>query len=74
MKIIKYNSYSDIIVEFQDKYKVKVPTNYGNFKKGMVRNPYDKTVYDVGYFGIGKYSIKNHQKIYNVWNKNRRYN
>lgn len=55
MKIIKYNNTKDIIVEFQDKYKVKVHTQYGNFKKGEVRNPYDKTIHEVGYIGEGEY-------------------
>lgn len=31
MKIIEYNNYHDIIVEFQDKYKAKVNTTYDCF-------------------------------------------
>ena len=31
MKIIAYNSYSDIIVEFQDEHKARVNTQYCNF-------------------------------------------
>ena len=40
MKIVEYNKALDIIVEFQDKYKAKVHTNYAAFLKGNVKNPY----------------------------------
>ena len=33
MKIVEYNKASDIVVEFQDEYKYKLNTSYGNFKK-----------------------------------------
>ena len=70
MRIIEYNDSKDIIVEFQDKYKVKVHTGYGNFKKGEVKNPYDKTVHGVGYIGEGKYKVSINGKntiAYKVW-------
>ena len=69
MKIIEYNKRSDIIVEFQDEYGAKVHTQYGNFKKGNVKNPYAKTVYGVGMIG-NKYpsQIKyKHTKEYMAW-------
>lgn len=53
MKIIEYNNSSNIVVEFQDKHKAKVRTTYVNFQRRQVRNPYDKTVYGVGYLGEG---------------------
>lgn len=34
MRIIQYNKSDDIIVEFQDKYKAKIKTTYGNYKNG----------------------------------------
>lgn len=67
MMIIEYNSARDIIVEFQDKYKYRVHTEYRNFKEGCVRNVYDRTVYDVGMFGEGKYNRIDHLKLYNSW-------
>jgi hypothetical protein len=57
MKIVEYKDAMSIIVEFQDEYKTRVSCNYGNFKKGKVKNPYDKTVYGVGYIGKGKYKV-----------------
>ena len=67
MKIIKYNNANDIWVEFQDEYKIKIHTSYKNFKNGVVKNPYDKEVYDVGYIGKGKYDKKNYPKVYQQW-------
>ena len=40
MKIIKYNNYSDIVVEFDDKYKTIVKCQYGMFKNGKLTKPY----------------------------------
>ncbi|MFW6030794.1 MAG: AP2 domain-containing protein [Halanaerobiales bacterium] len=68
MKIIKYNNNLDIEVEFDNGYKTKC--EYRSFKKGSVRNPYDRTVYNKGFLGEGKYitSINKKQtKIYDVW-------
>ena len=67
MKIIEYNKAIDIIVEFQDEYKAKVSTRYQQFKDGKVKNPYSKSVYNVGYLGQGKYIPKECKKIYNEW-------
>ena len=71
MKIVEYRSAVDIIVEFQDEYKTKVHTNYGQFKKGQVKNPYDKSVFSIGYLGEGKYKSKDENgkmtKVYVTW-------
>ena len=50
-KIIEYNNYSDILVEFQDKYKYKVRTSYKEFKNGNIKNWYYPSVYGVGIVG-----------------------
>lgn len=51
MKIIKYKDINNIIVEFQDEYKYRTKTTYRYFKNGKVSNPYDKTIFKVGYIG-----------------------
>lgn len=55
MKIIKDNG-SSVIVEFQDEHKYQVETIYQNFEKCQIKNPYDKTVFGVGYVGGGGYA------------------
>ena len=60
MKIIKYRNYNDIDVEFLDDYHfVKEHQIYVNFKNGSIKNPYDKTMGNVGYIGVGKYKLHN---------------
>lgn len=69
MKIVVYNDRTDIVVEFQDKYKARVHTNYGNFQRGIVKNPYLPTVFEVGIIGT-KYLVSVnciHTKEYTVW-------
>lgn len=51
MKIIEYNNASDIVVEFQDEYKFRVNTIYGNFKRGSIKNPYCPSLYGIGILG-----------------------
>ena len=56
MKIIKYVSNEDIDIEFQDEFHyVKKNQAYINFKNGSVKNPFDKTIFGVGYLGDGEY-------------------
>ena len=54
MKIIKYNSCSDIDIEFENGYVSKNNT-YQNFKKGQVRNYLIEYVFGVACLGQGKY-------------------
>ena len=51
MRIVECNKNSDIVVEFQDEHRAKVHTNYSNFKRGLVKNPYYPMVYKVGIAG-----------------------
>lgn len=73
MKIIEYRNSSDIDVEFLDDYHyIKRHTTYVNFKRGNIRNPYDKSLFGVGYLGVGKYTekINNNKNIdpkYTAW-------
>lgn len=69
MRIIEYVNSSNILVEFQDKYKIKVRTIYGNFRSGSVRNPYAPTVHGVGITG-NKYPTNingRNTKEYDTW-------
>lgn len=40
MKIVEYNSTRNVIVEFQDEWKRKVPTTWQNFNIGGIKNPH----------------------------------
>lgn len=56
MIIVAARKRSDIDVQFLDERKyIKEHATYNNFKKGQIKNPYDKTVYGIGYIGVGKF-------------------
>lgn len=70
MKIVIYNEYSDIWVEFQDKHRGRVHTTYNNFQKGNVKNPYHPTIHNVGFVGVGIYKPSEKgkdRKMYKCW-------
>lgn len=56
MKIIEYIDKNNVIIQFQDKYKAEVHTNYQLFSKGIIKNPYYPSVYTVGIIG-NKYPV-----------------
>lgn len=49
--IKEYRRNDDVVVKFMDEHGVEVHTEYKNCVKQKVKNPYDKTVYGVGYLG-----------------------
>lgn len=51
MKIIECKNKTNIVVEFQDEYKAKVSTQYINFQRGIVKNPYYPSVLGIGIIG-----------------------
>lgn len=63
MTIVEYENNKNITVEFENGYKVKA--QYGQFKNGSIRNPYDKTVYGIGCIGEGDYDSSSIQ--YGYW-------
>ena len=68
MKIVEYIDARHVIVEFQDEHHYRKVTDYAGFNKGKTDNPYDKTMYGIGYRGVGKYgAYENDKKIYGVW-------
>jgi hypothetical protein len=67
MVIVEYYNRNNIIIEFQDNYKYRTKTNYSIFHMGNVSNPYDKTVFGIGYKGIGKYNKSYDKKLYSTW-------
>lgn len=67
-KIIEYNSYKDITVLCDGKYKVKC--RYDTFKRKQCLSPYDKFVLGIGYLGEGEFKLKENGKdtfLYQEW-------
>ena len=66
--IIEYVNSKKILVEFDDKYKYRYWTSYGNFQKGQLTNPYEcREKNGLGFIGIGEYNSKEHKIAYAKW-------
>lgn len=73
MKIIAYRSNNDVDIEFLDDFHyIKEHQTYSNFNRGVIKNPYDKTVCGIGYIGVGEHMARNSnthklERIYQIW-------
>ena len=69
--IINYINNKEIYVAFESKRDNIIKTNYGNFQKKLISNPFSKTTFGKGYLGVGDYKCynKNNQptKEYACW-------
>lgn len=72
MKILKYNSARDVIIQFDSGYVVS--RKYEVFLSGNIKDMYHRSVYGVGYIGEGKYdtldktnSSRRHTRAYVTW-------
>ena len=66
MTIVSYTNANNIDVMFEDG-NIKRNVKYCHFKYNNIKNNYKPLVFGVGYFGEGKYSAKEHRKIYQTW-------
>lgn len=67
MKIIECKNAHSVVIEFQDKYKVRKTVTYQQFLKGNIKNPYDKEFFNIGYLGDININHKNYPVIYEYW-------
>lgn len=58
MKIIEILDQKNIYIEFQDAYKIIKKGSYHAFKNGTLKNPYDKSVHNIGYLGEGSFQSR----------------
>lgn len=71
MEIIAYRGTNDIDVYFEEYNWVFIGGTWSNFIKGSISCPYEPKIYNVGYFGEGKYKCKvnsKNTKCYDTWN------
>jgi hypothetical protein len=71
--VVEYGGWDSVTVKFLDEYAAKVTTQMSNLKRGMVANPYSKSVNGVGYLGEGAFTsreVGNSRKttlVYYIW-------
>lgn len=68
VEIIEYYGATNIIVKFNDSYGYKLKTNYSNWKKNNIKNPYYKSIYKIACIGNATSKINGVKKYsYRVW-------
>ena len=56
--VVEYGGWDSVTVEFLDENAARTTTQMSNLKRGMVANPYEKSVKGVGYLGEGSFKSK----------------
>ena len=70
MEIIEYRTNTDMDAYFPQYNYVVRNVQYDNFKKGLIKCPYEPRLFNNGYLGEGKYKVKENgkqTKVYSTW-------
>lgn len=68
IEVLHYGGCDAVTIQFRNGVKRKISASH--IRTGMIKNPYHKSVYGVGYLGEGIHKVKDkgvHTKAYNVW-------
>lgn len=65
IKIVEYDTCKNITIEFDYGYKIKTTVNILN--KGYFKHPNLRTVYNIGYIGVGGYNVADDKVMYDKW-------
>lgn len=69
MEIVRYGTRRDIDVQFDDG-TILEHREYGNFKKGAIKNPFFPSIYGFGFIGVGEFKAYENgkpTKCYSTW-------
>ena len=70
LMVVEVNKQADVLIAFQDNYRYLVRTTAKCVRAGILRNPYQPSVYGVGFMGAGRHkSTGDHgkSKAYGIW-------
>jgi hypothetical protein len=70
LKVLQVLSGKEVLAEFQDEYKHIISVDAHRIVNGLIKNPYYKSVYGVGFTGVGEYSSSvkgKHTLAYSRW-------
>lgn len=68
--VVEYINATKVEVQFLDDFGYTVQTDFKSVRNGNVRNYFSKSVYGVGYLGVGKYKsvyLGKRSKVYKIW-------
>lgn len=58
IKIIDYVGRSDVLVQFVSFPDCQIWSTMQNIRNGQIKNPYHRSVYDRGFYGVGDYTSR----------------
>lgn len=58
VEIIDYVDTKNVLIKFVDRPDVQIWSTLQNIRNCQVKNPYHRTVYNKGYYGIGEYTAR----------------
>lgn len=58
IQIIDYVDTKNVLIKFVDRPEIQIWSTLQNIKNGQVKNPLHKSVYNIGYYGIGNYTAR----------------
>ena len=69
--VLQYRNAHGVIIQHNDDYGHIATVRAGDLRRGMVKNPYHRSVYGVGFIGVGEHLVSVNRKltpVYKTWN------
>ena len=69
--VLQYRNAHGVIIQHNDDYGHIATVRAGDLRRGMVKNPYHRSVYGVGFIGVGEHPVSVNRKltpVYKTWN------
>ena len=62
IEVIDYIDKANVLIKFEERPELQIWSTLQNIKNGQIKYPYHKSVYNIGYYGQGKYSARNNKE------------
>ena len=69
--VVEYRGCTEVVIKHDDAYGHVATVEAGTLRKGKVKNPYHRSVFGVGFIGVGEYPVSLNGKVtpaYATWN------
>lgn len=62
IEVIDYINKNNVLIKFVDRPELQIWSTTRNISQGQIKNPYHLSVYNRGYYGVGKYTARINNK------------
>lgn len=67
IEVLAYEGTNNVTVRFVNTGHIQTGLQSGNVRRGNAKDPFAPSVLGKGYYGVGKYSMKEHGSAYQCW-------